>query len=303
MTFLVRARAAAAAAAVLALALAPAASLAQPGPTHDPGGGRAGYDYAADAMRHYCVDNAGVYVGCGGGGGGGTASSSWLPDNGGWQAATTPTTTSSTTVFTLGSGAGPVAYLRNTSTAGVAFHYRIGTAGVAALTTDDTLTAGMCVPITRGTADRIALITAASSGTAEVTTGTGNPGYGPCVDWSAAAATYDQPSPSALYGLVPVASTAAETGHIVKASPGNLYSLEVTTGASAGFVMIHNSTTVPAAGAVTPKKCYAVAANTTTAWAWTKGIYFGTGVSVSFSTTGCFTQTDSATAYISADAA
>lgn len=97
-------------------------------------------------------------------------------------------------------------------------------------------------------------------------------------------------------------STAVESGRVLKASAGNLYGLNVTSGASAGFVLVFNSTTVPADGAVTPVKCYPLAANTGFDLNYRASpVAFATGISVAFSTTGCFTKTASATAFISGD--
>lgn len=111
------------------------------------------------------------------------------------------------------------------------------------------------------------------------------------------------PSSASGAAIAAVVSTAVETGHVIKASAGNLYSVSVSTGASAGRVLIHNSTTVPAAGAVTPVDCAIVAANSTVALSYDPPLRLGTGISVSFSTaTTCFTQTDSATAFISGKA-
>lgn len=111
------------------------------------------------------------------------------------------------------------------------------------------------------------------------------------------------PSAAAAAGVTTVASTAVSGGLVIKASPGNLYGFNVVSGASAGFVLIFNSTTVPADGAVTPSRCIPLAANT--------GIdvnlrgqptHFSTGIAIVFSTTGCFSKTASATAFIAGDA-
>lgn len=111
------------------------------------------------------------------------------------------------------------------------------------------------------------------------------------------------PSANSAAGVTTVASTAVSGGQVIKASAGNLYGFNVVSGASAGYVLIFNSTTVPADGAVTPVRCLPLAANT--------GLdvnlrgqptFFSTGISISFSTTGCFTKTASATAFIAADA-
>jgi len=101
--------------------------------------------------------------------------------------------------------------------------------------------------------------------------------------------------------IVSVQSAAAEGSHILKASQGFLNGFSATSGASAGYVLIIDSATVPADGAVTPKFCYQIAANNTLSATW--GTYppvFSNGIVIVFSTTGCFTKTISATAFFSA---
>lgn len=108
---------------------------------------------------------------------------------------------------------------------------------------------------------------------------------------------------TSISGTTPVASGAVSGGIVGKASAGNLYGYNVVAGASAGFVLITNTTTVPADGAVTPLKCIPLAANTgIDVNLRGQPVFFSTGISVSFSTTGCFTKTASATAFISIDA-
>lgn len=98
--------------------------------------------------------------------------------------------------------------------------------------------------------------------------------------------------------LTPVAVSTATGSQIAKASAGKLYGLNVTAGASAGFVMIFDSATVPADGTVTPKKVVALAANASLDRSWDRGLIFTSGIVVVFSTTGPFTKTISATAFI-----
>ncbi len=64
--------------------------------------------------------------------------------------------------------------------------------------------------------------------------------------------------------------------------------------------MLFNSKTVPADGAVTPVECIQVQANTTIAanWAPQPPEWFSLGIVAVFSTTGCFTKTESATAFL-----
>lgn len=112
-----------------------------------------------------------------------------------------------------------------------------------------------------------------------------------------------QPVATASAGVAPVATTVAASSQVIKASAGNLYSLNVTSAASAGYVMVFNATTAPADGTVTPAKCLPLAANTGLDLNFRAApTFFSTGIAVVFSTTGCFTKTASATAFISGDA-
>ena len=107
---------------------------------------------------------------------------------------------------------------------------------------------------------------------------------------------------TASAGLSNSVTSAVGTGLVVKASAGNLYDFEVTSGATAGEVLIHNTTSVPSAGSVTPLKCYTLPANSTIGGSWTPPLAFSTGISMSFSTAStCFTQTNSSTAFLSGD--
>ncbi len=109
---------------------------------------------------------------------------------------------------------------------------------------------------------------------------------GPC--WSQAA--------------IPVNSTTTESGHVLKASQGTLFGLSVTSSAS-GYVLVYNSATVPTNGAVTPVACYYLSSGPgTLGIAFTPfPLYMSTGISVAFSSTGCFTQTLSSTAFFDAE--
>jgi hypothetical protein len=100
----------------------------------------------------------------------------------------------------------------------------------------------------------------------------------------------------------PVVSTAAEGSRVLKASRGCIISGYVTTGAVAGYMMIFNATSAPADGAVTPINCVYVPANTTIGlnWAPQPPEWYSTGITVVFSSTGCFTKTVSATAFFHA---
>lgn len=115
-----------------------------------------------------------------------------------------------------------------------------------------------------------------------------------------AVAVVAAPTTATNAGITPIVSSAVETGHVLKNSAGNLYAFAGTSGASAGEFLIHNSTTVPGAGAVTPVECFVVPANTTISVVFNPPDVFATGISASFSTaTTCFTQTNSSTAFFS----
>ena len=105
-------------------------------------------------------------------------------------------------------------------------------------------------------------------------------------------------------------SASAESSHVfcdatgtapVHKAPCFIRSLSVTTGASAGFLMLFNAVSAPVDGAVTPRECVAVPATSTVAldFGETSEPYV-TGLTAVFSTTGCFAKTASATAYFKA---
>lgn len=85
-------------------------------------------------------------------------------------------------------------------------------------------------------------------------------------------------------------TTTGESSHVLKATGGYVYSLNVTTSA-AGFAMLYDAAAVPSNGAVTPKGCFAVAANSSLPLQFNYPFPFGTGIVVAFSSTGCLTQT------------
>lgn len=91
----------------------------------------------------------------------------------------------------------------------------------------------------------------------------------------------------------PVISAAAEGSHILKASPGCLLATYVYNSGAAAFLMIFNSKTVPADGAVTPIECVPVASASYQFinFAPLPPEWFSTGISAAISTTGCFTKT------------
>ncbi len=105
------------------------------------------------------------------------------------------------------------------------------------------------------------------------------------------------PSAAVAAGASPVTGSAVASSLILKASAGNGYRYAVTAGASAGFLMVLDSPTVPADGAVTPKICRAVAANSSLEVDHSVvPDTFAAGIVEVFSTTGCYIKTASATA-------
>lgn len=107
------------------------------------------------------------------------------------------------------------------------------------------------------------------------------------------------PTAGAAAGITPVVSASAEGSHVLKGSAGNLYSVYATSGATAGYLMVFNATSAPADGAVTPVQCMVVQANSTRGLTFNSGPpeSYATGITVVFSSTGCFTKTVSATVF------
>lgn len=86
---------------------------------------------------------------------------------------------------------------------------------------------------------------------------------------------------------------------IMKAAPGSLYSL-MATSTSAGWIMLFDATSAPTDGTVTPKWVYPlITTNAALNMAWINPLVFTTGIVAVFSTTGPFTKTASASAFIS----
>lgn len=110
-----------------------------------------------------------------------------------------------------------------------------------------------------------------------------------------------------LTAATPATTAALGSSQVVKASAGTLYSFNVsadpTLSAAPWWVLIFNATAAPSNGAVTPAKCYAEPAGATSASGAfaAGGAAFSTGITIVASSTGCFTQTLSAHAFISGD--
>jgi hypothetical protein len=112
---------------------------------------------------------------------------------------------------------------------------------------------------------------------------------------------YVVPSPTAaaVNAIAANATAAVNSALVLKASAGNLYGLNIVAGASAGYVMLFDATSAPGDGAVTPKYCLPIAANAGIDLNWrSMPMAFATGITAVFSTTGCYSKTASATAFI-----
>lgn len=96
-------------------------------------------------------------------------------------------------------------------------------------------------------------------------------------------------------------SLSLEACHVMKASQGVPLWYFVTTGATAGYLMVFNAASAPVDGAVTPDQvAIQVPANATVGRVFTPPdiVNFGTGFTVCFSSTGPYTKTASATAML-----
>lgn len=113
----------------------------------------------------------------------------------------------------------------------------------------------------------------------------------------------EPPSTASTVAITPVVTAALATSKVIKASAGNLYGLNLMATTVAGIFLVHNSATAPAAGAVTPLLAFPVGIGQAIAVDFNPPLRFGTGISVTFTSAATpFTQTDSATAFISGDA-
>lgn len=145
-----------------------------------------------------------------------------------------------------------------------------------------------------GTDTAVVVLRVSNSGPVVAEQGTGNV----AANWSSIA----KGSSSTSVGITPVVSPSAESSRVLKAGAGNLYSLVVTTGGTAGYVLLFNATSPPADGpGQTPIECLVVAASSSVSLNFNPGppSVYSTGITAVFSTTGCFNKTASATAFFS----
>jgi len=109
------------------------------------------------------------------------------------------------------------------------------------------------------------------------------------------------PHSAASGALASSATSVVASSLILKASAGNLYGFNVVSGASAGYLLIYDSATVPADGATTPKRAYVIAANASMSVSFEIPRRFASGIVLVFSTTGPFLKTASPTAFLSGE--
>lgn len=100
-------------------------------------------------------------------------------------------------------------------------------------------------------------------------------------------------------GVTTVVSASAEASHVLKNAAGSLYGVYVSNPSATGFLLVFNATAVPGDGAVTPIHCIPVTASNIGFVNFLPGPpeTYSTGISVAFSSTGCFTKTTSPTAF------
>lgn len=117
-----------------------------------------------------------------------------------------------------------------------------------------------------------------------------------------------QPTSSATIGIRPVVSAAGEATHVIKAAPGNLYSVYATNHtATAGFLIVLNAVSAPGDGAVTGVlDCVPLPASGVASINYAPGppkVYSVGIVAVVSSGANCFTKTTGTiTAFISGSA-
>ena len=108
------------------------------------------------------------------------------------------------------------------------------------------------------------------------------------------------PSSDPRVGHSPVGSTAPGSSLILKPTGGNLYKLNTIIGATPGFLLLFDATSVPGDGAVTPLWAAMVTSNGTNGellldWGDYPMVFLN-GIVAVFSTTGPFNKTANATA-------
>jgi hypothetical protein len=106
-----------------------------------------------------------------------------------------------------------------------------------------------------------------------------------------------------LSPVTPASTSVAASNVVIKSSAGSLAAVDcINTLSSLAYLMLFNATTAPADGTVTPVKCYLVPAYASLRVVFNTPLAFSTGIVAVMSSTGPFTKTATATAFISGDA-
>ncbi|BBC99083.1 hypothetical protein [Sphingobium sp. YG1] len=115
------------------------------------------------------------------------------------------------------------------------------------------------------------------------------------------AAAPTAPSSIAANSITPTSGSLVNAV-VGKVAPGNLYGVEITTAATAGYLYVFNAIAAPVDGAVTAgasagnyQHCQAVAASSTLPRSWEIPDRYSVGIVAVFSTTACGTLTKNAT--------
>lgn len=103
------------------------------------------------------------------------------------------------------------------------------------------------------------------------------------------------PTSNPVIGIVPVVTTTAVNTLVIKAAPGNLYSVYATnSSATGGFLLMFNAVAAPIDGTVTPFDCIPIAGTSTSGinYAPNPPKYYSVGIVAVLSTGAtCFTKT------------
>lgn len=101
--------------------------------------------------------------------------------------------------------------------------------------------------------------------------------------------------------IIPRSTPVASNALVAATIPCALHAVNVANGTTAGWVLLYDANAVPADGTVKPRRVWQMAANTSLELRFAVPIQLLTGCTLVYSSTGPFTQTASATAFISAD--
>lgn len=105
-----------------------------------------------------------------------------------------------------------------------------------------------------------------------------------------------------IHGLVPVRTTSAAASLVLWSGPGVLHAVNASAGATPGYLMLFDDTSEPADGTVEPVKCWFIDADESLDKFFPVPLRFMTGIVAVFSSTGPYTKTASATAFLSGEA-